>query len=175
MHAHTCTHIHTSTHAHTCTCMHANKLQAWPPILWSSQSGRRGCPNPNDHVTILALRATREHACITTQAGSPKLSPVDATQAESAAWLEAAGEFLPETQLHSAPTKVIGAGNKQRAREPVSSTPTLALLRTQHRLLERNKGLCLGSYTDVCTSAFKLLVLRNAEADLHRYGVDVLA
>lgn len=172
------THTRVRAHAHACTHVHmraCKQTAAWPPILRSSQSGRRGCPNPNDHVTILALRATREHVCITTQAGPPKLSPVDVTQAEGAARLEAAGDFFPETQLCSAPTKVMGAGNEQRAREPVSSTPTLALLRAHHRLLERNKDLCLGNCTDVCTSAFKLLVLRNAGVGLHLCVVDVLA
>lgn len=69
--------------------------------------------------------------------------------------------------------KTLGAGKEQRAGEPVSSTPTLALLITHHRFPERSKGLCLGNCTDVCTSALKLLVLRNAEADSHLYGVDV--
>lgn len=69
----------------------------------------------------------------------------------------------------------MGTGKEQRAREPVSSTPTLALLQTHSRFPERNKGLCLGNCTDVCTSALKLLVLRSAEADLHLCGVDVLA
>lgn len=54
--------------------------------------------------------------------------------------MEEVGEALPEKQLCSVPIEVMGAGKEQRARDPVLSTPTPALLGTQNMFPEGNKG-----------------------------------